>query len=76
MNQVNQDKKDIFRCSKIDSAARIDSSIIVKRKCLGKLAQTCVFARSVVVCLCVCVHESQKEMRECVSLPVPVAAGV
>lgn len=35
MNQVNQDKKDIFRRSEIDSAAHIDFSIIVKRKCLG-----------------------------------------
>lgn len=73
MNQVNQDKKDIFRRSEIDSEAHIDFSIIVKRKCWGELARMCEFA--VLLFASVCAWEPDKD-GEGASSPVPMAAGV
>ena len=61
MNQVNQDKKDIFRCSEIDSEAHIDFSIIVKRKCWGGGGVSAdVRVCSVIVCICVCMGARQR----------------
>lgn len=54
MNRVNQDKKDIFSGSKIElqSAPHLNSSIIVKRKCLGN-AHRCVCSLAMLLFECV-----------------------